>query len=110
VVNEKGILIAVLVALVVLIIVVSLGVNATLFFKCVELKEMVEQQRSENTQLEFNRGRYIDLKTIIEEQGKNIIQLEERNERCLQKFEKALDDLEKCKGSADLEESNLNGS
>ena len=109
-VNEKRILTALLVALVVLIIVVSLGVNAFLFLKCVELKEMTERQRSEHTQLEFNRGKYIDLKVTIEEQRKDIMQLEERNERCLQKFEKALDDLENCKDSSDLEEKDLNGS
>ncbi len=103
-ISVKRILIAVLVSLVVLIIIVSLGFNAILFFKYVEL-------RKENVRLEFNRGSYLDLKTTIEEQRKEIIRLEGRNSLCLEKLEKTLDDLEKGerggRPSINLNEKNL---
>jgi len=110
-VSVKRILIAVLVSLVVLIIIVSLGFNAILFFKYVELKGIIEGQRKENVRLEFNRGSYLDLKTTIEEQRKEIIRLEGRNSLCLEKLEKTLDDLEKGerggRPSINLNEKNL---
>ncbi len=93
--SVKRILIAILVSLVVLIIMVSLGFNAVLFFKCVELKEIVERQGREDTRLRFNRGRYLDLKTTIEEQRKEIIRLGERSDLCLEKLERTIDDLER---------------
>jgi len=107
-VSANRILVAVLVTLMVLTIVVSLGINAILFFQCVELKGMVEGQRRENARLGLNRGRYIDLKTVIEEQRKEIIRLEEKNNLCLEKLEKALDDLEKFERSGNLGEKDLN--
>jgi hypothetical protein len=107
-VSEKRILIAVLVSLVVLIIMVSMGFNAILFFKYIELKGIVEGMRRENIQLKFNRGEYIDLKTTIEEQRKEIIRLEERNNLCLEKLNKTIDGLEKCVRGGGLNENKLN--
>lgn len=107
-ISEKRVLIAVLVSLVVLVIVVSLGFNAVLFFKYVELKEIMEEQRKENVRLGFDRGRYLDLKTTIEEQRKEIIRLGARNSLCLEKLEKTLNDLKKYERGERSSEKNLN--
>jgi hypothetical protein len=107
-VSVKRILMAVLFSVMVLIIMVSLGFNAILFFKYVELKGVVQGQRKENVRLEFDRGRYIDMKTTIEEQRKGIIRLRERNNLCLERLEKALDGLEKRDRDGRSSEQNLN--
>ena len=96
-----------LLALLVLIIIVELGINAFLFFKYTELKAISEEWKKGNQQLEFNRGKYIDLKTTIEEQRKEIIHLQQRNDRCLDKLDKTIDKLNKCRSGVKLSEKSL---
>ena len=96
-----------LLSLLVLIIVVELGINAFLFIKYSELKAISEQWKSENQQLEFKRGKYIDLKATIEEQRKEIIHLQQRNDLCLDKLDKTIDELNKCRSGGKLSEKNL---
>ena len=111
-INVKRILMMVLVTLFILVILVNVSISTFLFYKYVELKEVTEEIRNDNYQLKFNRGKYIDLKTTIEEQRKEIIRIEEKNTLCLNKYEETLGALQKCaqgegKSAESLNENNL---
>ena len=95
-INIKRLLMMVLATLFVLVILVDLGISAILFFKYVELKDVTDEIRKENLQLRFNRGKYIDLKTTIEEQTKEIMRIEAKNALCLKKYEETLSELKQC--------------
>ena len=101
------IIMTLLLSLLVLIIIVELGINAFLFFKYTELKAISEQWKRETQQLEFNRGKYIDLKATIEEQRKEIIHLQQRNDLCLDKLDNTVDELNQCRTGGKLNENNL---
>ena len=95
-INVKRILMMVLVTLFILVILVNVSISTFLFYKYVELKEVTEEIRNDNYQLKFNRGKYIDLKTTIEEQRKEMMRIEQRNAICLNKYEETLSELRKC--------------
>ena len=93
--------------LLLLLIVTVLGLNVFLLFKYFELQTMVRTQGGKSPAREFNPGKYIDYKTTIEEQRKEIIRLQNKNDRCLDKLDKTIADLDSCRGDEVLREHNL---
>ncbi len=101
----KNTLFFILISLLVLVIAVSMGINSFLFFKYIELKEIVEAQKREQAQVEVNRGTYLDLKTTIEEQRKEIIRLGDKNNLCVERLDNTIKNLERCEQDKPVNEN-----